>query len=128
MPTYAIRHTFPNGDTLGDGFIHSGNVHPQPVAPYDSHDEAQATAERMTTHNPGHTFEVVPYPAAPERYKPWPVAASVQGEHGPITVTRYVVVTPGGTFLTLKNGGETRTFKTMQAARSMAWRLNNLKG
>ena len=22
---YAIRHTFPNGNTLGDGFMHAGN-------------------------------------------------------------------------------------------------------
>lgn len=57
-------------------------------------------------------------------YRPWPVAAEVQGEHGPETVTRYIVFTPGETFLTKRNG-ETRLFKTLSAARSMAWRLNN---
>lgn len=59
------------------------------------------------------------------RYYPWPVAASIMEEHGLITLTRYAVVTPGGTLLAKRNGGETRLFLTMNGARSHAWKLNN---
>lgn len=57
-------------------------------------------------------------------YYPYPVAAQIQDTHGPVTVTRYVVVTPGATALTNRAGG-TRLFKTLAGARSHAWRLNN---
>ena len=63
MNTYGIRHTFPNGGILGDGFVHSGDTYPQPVAPFYGDDEAQDAARAMRAANPGHTFEVVPYPA-----------------------------------------------------------------
>lgn len=61
MKRYAIRHTFPNGGTVGDGLIHAGNTYPQPVATYDAA-EAEATAAHMRLVNPGHVFEVVPAP------------------------------------------------------------------
>lgn len=56
--TYSIRHTFPNGQTLGHGLVTSGNSYPPPIATYDEV-EANELAERMRAVNPGHTFEVV---------------------------------------------------------------------
>lgn len=58
------------------------------------------------------------------RYYPWPVAADVEGEHGPETVTRYAVVTPEGDLLHKLIGGP-RLFRSLNGARSHAWRLNN---
>lgn len=63
MSKFAIKHTFPGGHVLGDGYVHSGNTFPQPIAPYYAEDEAQQDADTMNRVNPGHTFEVVPYPA-----------------------------------------------------------------
>lgn len=59
---FAIRHTFPDGRTVGDGYVHSGDQRPQPVAPFYA-DDAEATAHAMREANPGHGFEIVPYPA-----------------------------------------------------------------
>lgn len=56
--TFSIRHTFPNGQTIGDGYIHAGNTNPPPVAVYDEA-YANGLADHMREVNPGHTFEVV---------------------------------------------------------------------
>ena len=61
MTRYAIRHTFPNGGTVSDGYVHAGDTYPQPVAPFYGPD-AEATAARLRAHNPGHRFDVTPYP------------------------------------------------------------------
>ena len=69
MIRYAIRHAFPDGRTVGDGYIHAGDTHPQPIAPFYGAD-AEATAARMREHNPGHVLDVVPYPLDSDPWLP----------------------------------------------------------
>lgn len=57
---FAIRHTFPNGGTVGNGYVNSG-TYSDTIATY-SREDAEAAAANMRTVNPGHTFEVVRYP------------------------------------------------------------------
>lgn len=58
---FAIRHTFPNGGTVSDGYIHSGTFS-QEIKRYYSYSEASESAETMRDYNPGHAFVVVPFP------------------------------------------------------------------
>lgn len=56
---YAIRHTFPNGETLGDGLL---TVPGRPLLVLTgSYADSERTAQRCAANNPGHSFTVVPY-------------------------------------------------------------------
>lgn len=54
---YAIRHTFPDGKTIGDGLLNINGV----VTRY-TNAEAEDAITRMHAHNPGHTFTIVLHP------------------------------------------------------------------
>lgn len=63
ITTKAIVHTFPNGERISTGHVRAGVT--QQIARYYGA-EADEAAQRMREHNPGHTFDVVDFPATVE--------------------------------------------------------------
>lgn len=57
MKTYAIVHTFPNGETIGDGYLTRGHG----IARFYGEKELSDALESMRNNpmNAGHTFEAV---------------------------------------------------------------------
>jgi len=54
---FSIRHTFPNGETIGDGLARTG-TRSDTIAEYDR-ETADDLVRRMRAHAPTHTFELV---------------------------------------------------------------------
>ena len=61
---YAIKHYFPNGETLGDGMVKSG-TRSDTVLKFTRLTEAMEAAADFTLKNSGHVFDVIELPAAP---------------------------------------------------------------
>ncbi len=59
---FAIRHTFPNGQQIGDGLIHSGDSTPTPVAKFDFVDAQLAVTSMRYWSSEGHRFDIVMHP------------------------------------------------------------------
>lgn len=55
---YAIKMKFPNGGTVGNGYITSG-ITPQV---YYGRTEAEEAKKSFENYTPGFTFEIVPFP------------------------------------------------------------------
>lgn len=57
---YAIKMAFPNGGTVGNGYITSG-ITPRTKV-YYGRTEAEEDKKLFVSYNPGFTFEIVPFP------------------------------------------------------------------